>query len=224
MKAIRLISISLLAAACGRHLEQDSSALDCSSGQTPIFSDRFSPQAGASGVANATDAEAGMTASPADAQPTSTGDQPSAMTVSCGSTSCGKGQVAVNIPAPAGPGSGPIGTGADPPIDGAPSGGGSTPPQATQVCAAPPPNCPTGQSPQFTLKQTWECTDCALVVTYGGTYGNYRRCVSTPTLQCSTGEVPTWVYENEDWECQPTCDNGQYDQRTIAGMMVCVPC
>jgi hypothetical protein len=176
-------------------------------------------------VANASDAEGGATSSAPDAEPTSPGDQPSAMTVSCGVTSCGSGQVAVNIPAPVSPGSGPSGAGgADPSPGPSGAGSGSTPPQTTQVCVEPPPSCPTGQSPQFTLDQTWECTTCALVVTYGETYGNFRRCVSMPTLECATGQVPTWVYENEDWECQPTCNNGQYDQRTIAGEMVCVPC
>jgi hypothetical protein len=63
-----------------------------------------------------------------------------------------------------------------------------------------------------------------MVVTYGGIYGNYRRCVSTPTLTCPGGEVPTYSYELENWECKPTCDNGMYDRHTINGQLVCVPC
>jgi hypothetical protein len=96
------------------------------------------------------------------------------------------------------------------------------------VCAPPPPSCPEGQSPQFTQKNAWECTDCALVVSYGSIYGNFRRCVNEPKLQCPDGQVPTWVFEDDQWECQwecqDTCDNGQYDQHTINGTTVCVPC
>jgi hypothetical protein len=94
----------------------------------------------------------------------------------------------------------------------------------TLVCTDPPPPCPTGQSPQFTARGAWECTTCALVVTYGGLYGNYRRCVNVPTIVCPSGQSPTWVFENDAWACRTTCDNGQYDQHLIQGALVCVPC
>ncbi len=97
-------------------------------------------------------------------------------------------------------------------------------PKATVVCAQPPPSCPAGFSPQFTAKHVWECTDCGLVVTFGGIFGNYRRCVNNPTLTCPTGEVPTFGLEEETWQCKPTCDNGMYDQHTVKGVLVCVPC
>ena len=97
-------------------------------------------------------------------------------------------------------------------------------PTAKLFCTDPPPSCPQGQSPQFTSKKTWECTDCGLVVTYGGIYGNYRRCVNKPHLNCPAGNVPTWVFEDEQWECKTKCDNGQYDQHTVEGTLVCVPC
>jgi hypothetical protein len=155
------------------------------------------------------------------------------MTVSCGTATCGPGQVAVETPpmvgGPGGPGTGAptasgAASGAASPPSAAGSSSGQLPPPGTLTCADPPPSCPAGQSPQFTTKQTWECTDCSLVVTYGGQYGNYRRCVNAPQLVCPDGQVPTWVFEDEQWECKPTCDNGQYDQHTINGQLVCVPC
>jgi hypothetical protein len=148
-----------------------------------------------------------------------------AMVQSCGSAPCAPGQVAVELP----PMVGSPGTGAG----GAPSAGAAdstaaasapVPADGTIVCTDPPPPCPQGQSPQYTSKGTWECTDCSLVVTYGGIYGNYRRCVSLPHLDCPQGQTPTWVFEDDQWECKPTCDNGQYDQHTIGGQLVCVPC
>ncbi len=45
-----------------------------------------------------------------------------------------------------------------------------------------------------------------------------------PTVVCPQGQTPTWSYDKEDWECDPTCDNGMYDQHTIDGQLVCVPC
>jgi hypothetical protein len=63
-----------------------------------------------------------------------------------------------------------------------------------------------------------------VVITYGAQYGNYSRCASAPTISCPSGQVPTWVFQDEQWECQGTCDNGQYDQHTVNGSTVCVPC
>ena len=98
-------------------------------------------------------------------------------------------------------------------------------PAPTTKCAPPAPTCAAGLSPQYSLsKSIWECTDCSLVVTYGGIFGNYRRCVSSPTITCPVEQVPTYSYEGEIWECKPTCDNGMYDQHTISGQLVCVPC
>jgi hypothetical protein len=167
-----------------------------------------------------------------------------AMTMTCGVAPCAPGQVAAEAPpavtAGTGTATGGIATAgptaAAPPTRtattdvAAPStsapvaGAAASTPPPNLVCAPPPPACPEGQSPQFTGKHTWECTDCSLVVTYGGLYGNYRRCVNMPHLTCPDGAVPTWVYEDEQWECKTKCDNGQYDQHTVQGVMVCVPC
>jgi hypothetical protein len=258
----RMLALPLLTLlACGGHnVQTDYQSLECSGGEVPVFSNRFVPQPGGSGVATGADAAAGMINSsgpsgggvaggaagpgaPTSGAPTSgapagdDGGPLTAMTVACGQAMCAPGQVAVEVP-PVVTG-GPIGA----PTTGAPTAGGAAssgaagvgdsvgtpaPPQlmppGTIVCTDPPPPCPAGQSPQYTSKQTWECTDCSLVVTYGGQYGNYRRCVSTPHLDCPNGQVPTWVFEDEQWECKPTCDNGQYDQHMIQGQLVCVPC
>jgi hypothetical protein len=105
------------------------------------------------------------------------------------------------------------------------------PPPGSTTCTDPPPECPEGMSPQFT--DHWECTKCDLVVTYGGTFGNERYCVEYPEIECPPDQVPTWVYEDQKWECRNTCNNGTYDQHTIsqpqpgggtAQQMVCVPC
>ena len=212
-------------------------AIQCDGSDIPIYSNRFAPQAGASGVATGGEAAAGVVSSDTGAHgavPAQPMDGPlTAMTVTCGQANCSDGQVAIEAPPMVGsPGGGGV-TGA-PSASGAAGGADSTGaaapaspqlmPAGTLICADPPPPCPDGQSPQFTAKQTWECTDCALVVTYGGIYGNYRRCVSSPTLQCPQGQVPTWIFEDEQWECKDTCDNGQYDQHVISGQTVCVPC
>jgi len=224
MRAFRWLCL-LVVSGCGGLLGHESQSVDCSSGQTPIYSNRFSPERGASGVATAADAQAGRTSSDPNAAVPSTTDTPTAMTITCGQASCGSGQVAVEVPpTTGGPGTGATSTGDS---TGAPTGGsptGGSDPSGTTVCTDPPPNCPQGQSPQFTLKKTWVCTDCTLVVTYGGIYGNYRRCVGKPDVTCTQGNVPTWVFEDEQWECKTKCDNGQYDQHTIAGTLVCVPC
>jgi hypothetical protein len=211
---------------CGGRHDGTLESGECSAGQIPVYSNRFTPQAGASGVATAVDAENGMTSSQPNTPISSTDPSVTAMTVTCGQANCAAGQVAVQIPGkpsggPGGPSSSAAGVDS---ATGAPSSGDSTPTPGTTVCADPPPDCPQGESPQYTMKQTWECTDCTLVVTYGGEYGNYRRCVGKPDVTCQQGQVPTWVYQDEQWECQPTCDNGQYDQHIIAGELVCVPC
>jgi hypothetical protein len=207
-------------------------ALSCNTGETAIYKPTFPPQSGGSGVASAQDAAAGYTSSdskgstpPVPPENVKEGEPLTAMVAECGTTTCAPYEVQVEIPPPA---SGGVGTGAaaggvddgptPPPAD------PPTPPAPTTKCAPPPPSCQAGFSPQYTSHDTWECTDCAMVVTYGGIYGNYRRCVSTPTVNCPTGQVPTYSYELETWDCKPTCDNGMYDQHTINGVLVCVPC
>jgi hypothetical protein len=218
-----------LIAGCGAPQSENEidQSIHCGSGDVPIYTSRFLPMAGASGVATGADATAGRTNSDPGAMSESPPNDPSltAMTVQCGQAACAPGQVAVLLPPKATPGGGGLGAaaGGSDSTSGGPATG-APPTAAMVVCAEPPPVCPTGQSPQYTIKQTWECTDCSLVVTYGGIYGNYRRCVGVPHLTCSNGEVPTWVFEDDQWECKPPCDNGQYDRHTIAGVMVCVPC
>jgi hypothetical protein len=298
----RLLAIPfLLISACGGSSVVQPAKVSplCSGGDVPIYRNQFAPQAGASGVATAPEAVAGIISSDApatggavagpavdvaavgasaggsttaDPAPTPTtpgstgaddsGAPISAMAMSCGAAACPSDQVAVEVPptvtsygatsggvasstalpvtglaasdpATAPPATAPPATAppasAPPPVATAPAappsvvastGGGG----GTFVCADPPPDCPAGQSPQFTSKRAWECTSCDLVVTYGGIYGNYRRCVDRPHIQCDSGTVPTWVFEDEQWECKTKCDNGQYDQHTVDGLLVCVPC
>jgi hypothetical protein len=210
------------------------------------------PAGGTAGPVATTPGAPAVTASsaPAAPEPTGTGTATdagtadgryTAMIVTCGAAPCSTDQVAVEAPPTVGAGPGTATTGigvagpsapAAAPTTSAAAAGTTAPsaaapastPPTNLICTSPPPPCPEGQSPQFTSKQMWECTDCSLVVTYGGIYGNYRRCVNMPHLTCPDSEVPTWVYEDEQWECKTKCDNGQYDQHTIQGVMVCVPC
>jgi hypothetical protein len=177
-----------------------------SAGKVPVYSNRFSTTCGASSVVSGADALAGKTPSSDSATPSAPSDAPpSAMTVSCGEPSCAAGEVGI-APQTASP------------TDMSSNAG-------TAQCAAPPPSCPSGQSPQFVYSSsTWQCTDCSVVITYGGTYGNYTRCASAPTISCPSGQVPTWVVNDEQWECQDTCNNGQYDEHAVSGSTVCVPC
>ena len=202
-------------------------------GEVPIYKNRFQPFSGGSGVTSGADAMAGKISADAPAgAPTappievSSTEPFTAMSESCGAVpTCVPGQVAVEeLPRASSGGAGGFGAGIDAPAEPAPA----PPPAPTTtvklVCAEPPPTCPKGQTPQFTSKRVWECTDCGLVVTFGGIFGNYRRCVDKPTITCGTGEVPTFGLEDETWQCKPTCDNGMYDQHTVDGVMVCVPC
>jgi hypothetical protein len=173
-------------------------------GQVPIYANRFSSSCGASSVVSGRDALASAADTSGSGSSSSASDTPaSAMVVSCGAAQCPAGQVGV--------------VGADPTNLGTPAG--------AVGCAEPPPSCPGGESPQYLFSSsTWECTGCDLVVTYGATYGNYSRCASTPTIECGSGEVPTWDLDSEQWGCKPTCDNGDYDQHSVDGSTVCVPC
>jgi hypothetical protein len=111
-----------------------------------------------------------------------------------------------------------------------------TPPTVTAsevICTSPPPACPSGQAPSYAPAGFWHCLplcnpeDSSLVViSYGSTYGNGGVCAGPPPLfMCATpGDVWTWNYLTEAWQCEPKCDNGQYDQRSYEGEIVCVPC
>jgi hypothetical protein len=174
------------------------------SGQVPVYSNRFTSSCGASSVKSGADALSGRASGSTSATPSPSVDAPSsAMVVSCADATCPAGQVSV--------------IGFDPMN---PSAG-----DENASCVEAPPSCPDGQSPQYVFSSaSWQCTDCALVVTYGGTYGNYSRCTSAPTVQCSDGQVPTWDADSESWQCETTCDNGDYDQHEVDGSTVCVPC
>jgi hypothetical protein len=65
-----------------------------------------------------------------------------------------------------------------------------------------------------------------VVISYGGIYGNGGICAGPPPQQACpvAGQVWTWDYLNEDWECRAECNNGQYDQHTFGNQTVCVPC
>ena len=95
----------------------------------------------------------------------------------------------------------------------------------TIVCVPPPSECPDGLSPTYVSAGTWRCDPpCDLIIHYGSIYGGERRCAGIPTVSCPSGQVPTFVYEMETWECRPTCDNGLYDRIYVEGGLVCVPC
>ena len=175
-----------------------------SNGQTPIYSNRFSSACGSSSVVAGADAASGTSSSGPSASPTPPGDAPpSAMVVSCGQAVCPAGQVGLASPNPT----------------------NSAAAAGAVRCVDPPPSCADGESPQYVSSSSaWQCTGCAVVITYGATYGNYSRCASAPTIECPGGQVPTWDVTAEQWQCQPTCDNGQYDQHSVNGSTVCVPC
>lgn len=119
-------------------------------------------------------------------------------------------------------------------------------PDGTFECVEPPPECEEGTYPTWETPEAggdafggerfeggeeageahWECEPpCELIVHYGGLFGNKTVCAEDPDIQCpNAGEVPTWVYETEEWECLPMCDNGMYDQIWLDGAVVCVPC
>ncbi len=91
-------------------------------------------------------------------------------------------------------------------------------------CAAPPPTCPAGQGLEF-KGDGWTCVPCPLIVQYGSLFDSMRACAPEPNLSCSGGESPTFDAQGRTWSCVPTCDNGQYDQRTVpGGALVCIPC
>ena len=92
------------------------------------------------------------------------------------------------------------------------------------ICVPPPPPCPSGTQPNY-VGSAWRCDGpCDLVIHYGSIYGGRNVCAPTPTISCPSGQVPTFVYETQRWECRTTCDNGLYDQIRLDGLLVCVPC
>ncbi len=95
----------------------------------------------------------------------------------------------------------------------------------SRICVPPPPSCPMGQSPTYIASGRWRCDPpCTYIVHYGGLFGGRSVCAGRPMISCGSGTVPTFVEETETWECRPTCNNGLYDQITLSGSLVCVPC
>ena len=94
------------------------------------------------------------------------------------------------------------------------------------TCVGQPPECAEGTFPTYAADGTWVCEPpCELVIHYGAIYGNKTVCAENPDLVCPDGgTVPTWVFETEEWQCLPTCDNGMYDQIWVGGALFCVPC
>ena len=92
------------------------------------------------------------------------------------------------------------------------------------VCQLAPMRCDAPNVLDF-HDGAWSCDPCQVVVTYGGIYGGFRTCADSaiPT-SCDAGDVPTFLYEQHAWSCQPQCDNGLYDLVPFAGRFMCVPC
>lgn len=97
-------------------------------------------------------------------------------------------------------------------------------PGLPSICVPPPSACPPGTHPNY-VGSSWRCDGpCDLVIHYGSIYGGQNVCAPTPRISCPGGQVPTFVYETQRWECRTTCDNGLYDQIRLDGQLVCVPC
>jgi hypothetical protein len=226
----------------------------CAAGQTVLYAKVTPPSAGVNGASGIADAPAVLGGGgPSSAPATSSGADSSTLfastTATCVPAVCPPDQVAV--PQLIGTGSsssaGTSGAIESPPVS--PRAGTATPtpvsPPATPapatidagpgdvICTSPPPECPAGQAPSYAPAGYWHCMPLCdandpnlVVISYGGIYGNGGICAGPPPQQaCSTtGQVWTWNYLNEDWECAPECDNGQYDQHTFGNQTVCVPC
>jgi hypothetical protein len=109
----------------------------------------------------------------------------------------------------------------------------SSPSPADVVCTTPPPACPLGLSPSYAPAGFWHCMPVCdpnnqdlVVISYGGIYGNGGVCAAPPpqTACPVAGQVWTWNYVSEEWDCEQECNNGQYDQRQYSNQTVCVPC
>lgn len=95
------------------------------------------------------------------------------------------------------------------------------------TCVEPPDDCPGGQSRNYVGGGRWsECgeNNCDLIVEYGHIYDWQRLCAPTPRFTCPSGQVPTYIFETETWQCRRTCDNTLYDQIRFGGVLYCVPC
>ena len=90
-------------------------------------------------------------------------------------------------------------------------------------CIAAPPACGMGQGLDFAFGE-WACKPCALIVQFGGLFGGLRACAPLPTVSCGGGTAPTFDAQARVWSCVTTCNNGLYDQRTLNGTLVCIPC
>jgi hypothetical protein len=91
-------------------------------------------------------------------------------------------------------------------------------------CVTGPPDCPAGTAFEL-VGQEWSCVPCALVVQYGSIFSGERVCAPVPMLTCGAELAPTFDAKERTWRCVSTCDNGLYDQRTLAnGTLVCIPC
>ena len=92
-------------------------------------------------------------------------------------------------------------------------------------CVSPPPACGAGTALDF-QGETFVCVPCPLIVQFGGLYDGARVCAPTPNLSCMSGMSPTFDAQTHTWTCVTSCNNGQYDQRTLPGQsgFVCIPC
>src|SRR5258705_13970611 len=109
MRSLLAVAV-VICCACGvggkRGPQTTTSALECQGTDVPVYSNRYAPAAGASGVESAADAEAGYTSSDSKGSgPNVTvenkveaGEEHTAMVVECGQASCAGGQVAVSLP------------------------------------------------------------------------------------------------------------------------------
>jgi len=146
------------------------------------------------------------------------------MEVTCEASTCGDGEVGVEIP------TNPWGDREEDIL------GTATDQQSTIECVVAPPACAGGTSPLWIYElpdaldstQTsggfWTCSPpCTVIVDFGGIYGFQSVCADAPP-SCGGGLVPTYQYELQDWECAAMCDGGLYDPVDWAGATVCVPC
>ncbi len=93
------------------------------------------------------------------------------------------------------------------------------------ACVPPPSDCPPGQHPTY-QGRGWRCDPpCDKLVQYGHLFDYEQSCAPPPpATPCPSGQVQTFVYETQRWECRRTCNNGLYDRRRVDGINVCIPC
>lgn len=189
-------------------------ASDCAAGETPVYSYIT--------AAPSTLAASGVSAGPGGAS----------MTTSCEVTSCGAGQVGVDLPA----------------TQFAQRGGqASSQSQGGITCVTAPPSCPSGQYPAYvpssagdsvfagagypgdgttapaTDDGTWHCVgSCDVIVQYGVEYGGLAVCAPTPP-SCTSPAMAGFDATTQTWSCVTTCDPS-YDVDTYEQARVCIPC